>query len=404
MLWVKKSSAPTRRSGVPDQNLYSQFLDIWRMPPRNDRSQIRYLFTLLQPRPRIPKQLTSTSWWKRQRTQRQRRRQRKRQQRKKQSHIHSTKEINAHTVSMTTRRLPLCMKYNAGECRRGDGCPYTSMLAQHVFKTEDLACRAHAAKDHRGSTWLEFDNYDAASQNYTPEIDTDIHSPSHSQDSSSQTASQPAINPRIASSNFPEKRFTTFHQHFFSTRLHRFSHHWTVCFKNQPVCSLTFFAGHSAPLSCAAKAANIDHFSPFDIDFQCFLRYNDDLFENLLKLAHSGLIGAVWSAPPCRLYSSLRKHDGGPLHWGPKNLLMVFLHSLKTNNDRFQESKEIHRRFRSYLHCRFPTRRFRWQRTTAQTPWHGKNLTANNSLNDAHCYFVATPACKWGLDFFNIGP
>ena len=76
---------------------------------------------------------------------------------------------------------------------------------------------------------------------------------------------------------------------------------------------LDLFVGHSAPLTLAAKAAGTDHFSPFDIEFNHLCDILDDhQFENLLQLAHSGLIGAIWSAPPCKFYSLLRQNDGGP--------------------------------------------------------------------------------------------
>ncbi len=67
------------------------------------------------------------------------------------------------------------------------------------------------------------------------------------------------------------------------------------------------------PLQPAVKAANLDQFSPFDIEFYhpCYI-LDDTQFEKLLQLAHSGLIGAIWSAPPCKLYSQLRKDEGGP--------------------------------------------------------------------------------------------
>ena len=60
---------------------------------------------------------------------------------------------------------------------------------------------------------------------------------------------------------------------------------------------LDLFAGHSAPLTVAAKAANLDHFDPFDIEFNHLCNILDDTqFENLPTVAHSGLIGAIWSA------------------------------------------------------------------------------------------------------------
>ena len=94
-----------------------------------------------------------------------------------------------------------------------------------------------------------------------------------------------------------------------TTQLHQHNQDSTITVPTQitqPTRSFfEFFAGHSAPLSCAAKQANIDHFSPFHIEIDpIYDILNDDHFENLFKLAHSGLIGAIWSAPPCRLYSS----------------------------------------------------------------------------------------------------
>jgi len=66
----------------------------------------------------------------------------------KQSHIHSTKEINAHNDN---KKVTLCMKYNAGECRRGDGCPYFHACSARLQNGRPCM-QGHAAKDHRGST------------------------------------------------------------------------------------------------------------------------------------------------------------------------------------------------------------------------------------------------------------
>ena len=291
------------------------------------------------------------------------------------------------------KKVTLCMKCNAGECRRGDGCPYFHACSARLQNGRPCM-QGHAAKDHRGSTWLEFDNYDAASQNYTPEIDTDIHSPSHSQDSSSQTASQPAINPRIASSNFPESASPPFtntsfqHDSIDSVTIEPFASKPTRLF-------LDLFAGHSAPLSCAAKAANIDHFSPFDIDFNascdimtiCLKTYWNLHIQDSLE--QFGLLHlAVYI-----LHSGSMMED--PLHWGPKNLLMVFLHSLKTNNDRFRNPKK-YTADQILFALPFSNKEVSLAKNNRSTPWHGKNLTANNSLNDAH-------ATSWLLQHANGG-
>ena len=65
---------------------------------------------------------------------------------------------------------------------------------------------------------------------------------------------------------------------------------------------LDLFAGHSAPLTVAARAANLDHFIAFDIEYDSTFNILDDKHvENLLELVHSGVVGAIWSAPHCGL-------------------------------------------------------------------------------------------------------
>ena len=91
----------------------------------------------------------------------------------------------------------------------------------------------------------------------------------------------------------------------------------------QPRLFLDLFAGHSAPLTVAGRAANLDHFTPFDFGYNSnFDILNDMQFETVLQMVHSGIVGAIWSAPRCRLYSNLRQNDGGPppLSFKYKNL------------------------------------------------------------------------------------
>jgi len=49
------------------------------------------------------------------------------------------------------KKATLCMKYNAGECRRGDGCPYFHACSARL-QSGRPCMQQHAAKDHRGST------------------------------------------------------------------------------------------------------------------------------------------------------------------------------------------------------------------------------------------------------------
>ena len=78
--------------------------------------------------------------------------------------------------------------------------------------------------------------------------------------------------------------------------------------KNQhPRLFLDLFAGVNAPLTAAMHAQGSDYFQPFDLgrDPKCNI-LDDSVFAILLRVAWSGLVGAVWSAPPCKEYSRLK--------------------------------------------------------------------------------------------------
>ena len=189
-----------------------------------------------------------------------------------------------------------------------------------------------------------------------------------------------------------------------TTQLHQHNQDSTITVPTQitqPTRSFfELFAGHSAPLSCAAKQANIDHFSPFHIEIDpIYDILNDDHFENLFKLAHSGLIGAIWSAPPCRLYSSLRKNDGGPPPLRSKDFLDGLPSVTPAQLLQVQESKEIHRRSDLLCIAVFQQGGFAGKEQPINSlAW--KEPSNQQFVSQCSCYMVATPACKWGLDIF----
>ena len=59
-------------------------------------------------------------------------------------------------------------------------------------------------------------------------------------------------------------------------------------------------------------AAGADYFQPFDLDRdpKCNI-LDDSAFTILMRLAWSGLVGAIWSAPPRKEYSRLKLRPGG---------------------------------------------------------------------------------------------
>ena len=111
----------------------------------------------------------------------------------------------------------------------------------------------------------------------------------------------------------------------------------------------------------------------------------------------SGLVGAVWSAPPCRFYSPLRKNDGGPPPLRSKDFLDG-LPSLSPHQQRqVQESKEIHRRSDLMCIAVFQQGGFAGKEQPLNSlAW--KEPSSQQFVEQCSCYFVATPACKWGLD------
>ena len=84
--------------------------------------------------------------------------------------------------------------------------------------------------------------------------------------------------------------------------------------KNQhPKLFLDLFSGVNAPLTAAMQRIGADHFAPFDLDRDSKCNILDDtVFKILMRTAWSGLLGVVWSAPPCKEFSRLKLRPGGP--------------------------------------------------------------------------------------------
>ena len=176
------------------------------------------------------------------------------------------------------------------------------------------------------------------------EIVDDINLHQYIQDTTSDTTPPPSVPPPLTLFTSTEDSSSPLPD--VPSQQHQTNPAATAPVSSKPIrLFLDLFAGHSAPLSCAAKTLNMDHFSPFDIEFNATCDIlNDDLFENLLKLAHSGLVGAVWSAPPCRFYSTLTKNDGGPPPLRSKEFLDGFPSLSNYQKCQVRDSKEIHRR------------------------------------------------------------
>ncbi len=139
---------------------------------------------------------------------------------------------------------------------------------------------------------------------------------------------------------------------------------------------LDLFAGHSAPV--AARGASLDHFIPFDIEYDpTFYILDDKQFENLLQLVHSGVVGAIWSAPPGRLFTSKRwwttSFEISPSPWWTTG------HYSSTTSTSARISRNPSQIFHS-LHLRLSTRRFSRFRATHQLSCLAGTFSSNFSL------------------------
>ena len=117
-----------------------------------------------------------------------------------------------------------------------------------------------------------------------------------------------------------------------------------------------FFAGVNAPLTKAMRAKGADYFQPFDLDRDPKCNVLDDsVFAILLRVAWSGLIGAVWSAPPCKEYSRLKLRPGDPKALRTPEHMGGVPGLTKDEQRRVDHSRDIHDRGRQVLQAAFST-------------------------------------------------
>ncbi|CAE7712408.1 unnamed protein product, partial [Symbiodinium pilosum] len=165
----------------------------------------------------------------------------------------------------------------------------------------------------------------------------------------------------------------------------------------QPRLFLDLFSGQHAPLTHAMERLGCDCFHPFDIAFAPGLDIlNDSHYRLLLRIACSGIVGAGWSAPPCKEYSRLRP--------GPKALRTPeFMQGVPGLSDkellRVLQSAEIHARSRRVTRCiREAAGEAGLEQPPSSMAWlEEDNVTLLRELC-AHCSHVA--ACEHGMDYY----
>ena len=166
--------------------------------------------------------------------------------------------------------------------------------------------------------------------------------------------------------------------------------------------AVDLFSGQRAPLTHAMERLGCDCFHPFDIAFAPGLDIlNDSHYRLLLRVACSGIVGAGWSAPPCKEYSRLKLRKPGPKALRTPE----FMQGLPGLSDdellRVSQSAEIHARSRRVIRCiREAAGEAGLEQPPSSMAWlEEDNITLLRELC-AHCAHVA--ACKHCASFASI--
>ena len=114
-----------------------------------------------------------------------------------------------------------------------------------------------------------------------------------------------------------------------------------------PKLFLDLFAGQHAPLTKAMAQLSADCFQPLDLaSSQPFDILDDTQFRLALRIAASGLVGVVWSAPPCKEFSVLKLRRPGPKALRTPSHMDGVPDNSPAEQARVDASTEIHARSR----------------------------------------------------------
>ena len=143
-----------------------------------------------------------------------------------------------------------------------------------------------------------------------------------------------------------------------------------------------------------------DCFQPFDIAFAPGMAVlNDSRYRLILRVACSGLVGAVWSAPPCKEYSRLKLRRPGPKALRTPEFMQGVPGLSEEELLRVSQSAEIHARSRRVIPCvREAAGEAGLEQPPSSMAWlEEDNITLLRELC-AHCAHVA--ACERGMDYY----
>ena len=170
--------------------------------------------------------------------------------------------------------------------------------------------------------------------------------------------------------------------------------------RQPPRLFLDLFAGVHSPLTNAMLSKGLDCFGPFDFALHETHDILDDrVLHLLLRLAHSGLVGMVWSAPPCKEFSRLKLRRPGPKALRTPEYMDGVPGLSKEEQARVDASAAIRSRSREVLRgVVSATGQAGLEQPPSAMSWLQPDNIAMLREWSAHCSYVA--ACTHGLDIY----
>ena len=168
----------------------------------------------------------------------------------------------------------------------------------------------------------------------------------------------------------------------------------------QPRLFLDLFSGQHAPLTHAMQRIGCDCFQPFDIAVTPGVDIlNDSRYRLILRVACSGIVGAGWSAPPCKEYSRLKLRRPGPKALRTPEFMQGVPGLSDAELLQVSQSAEIHARSRRVMRCiREAAGEAGIEQPPSSMAWlEEDNITLLRELC-ARCAHVA--ACEHGMDYY----
>ena len=160
------------------------------------------------------------------------------------------------------------------------------------------------------------------------------------------------------------------------------------------------FAGKRAPLTTVMEALRADCLQPFDLESDPAFNILDDThFRLALRVSASGILGCLWSAPPCKDFSILKLRQPGP-----KALRMpAYMDGVPSNTPeeqaRVDASSEIHSRSRQVLRAaKDAGGHTGMEQPPSSMAWNQHDNVTYLREVAARCAHVA--ACAHGMDFY----